>query len=125
MSPTTVNLPRLKRAADGHIMYEPGAHSLCPYHQYCAYDGTERERCEFCHGLYDDDGICPCGELPPGRKSPCQCVRCLELFTSLTAFDKHMSNGRCRNPGKRGLVLVDQGGWDIWANPGTMPSREE
>jgi hypothetical protein len=125
MSPTTVELPRLLRAADGHIMYETGAHSLCPNHDFCAYDGTETDRCPDCHGLYDKDDICPCAEIPPGRKSPCLCVRCRELFTSLTSFDKHMSNGRCRNPAKRGLVLVNQGGWDIWANPGTMPSRED
>jgi hypothetical protein len=125
MSPTTVNLPKLRRAADGHIMYEPGAHSLCPNHDFCAYDGTEPDRCEFCHSLIDDDDICACSELPPGRKSPCLCANCRELFTSLTSFDRHMVNGRCRNPGKRGLVLVNQGGWDIWANPGSMPSRED
>jgi hypothetical protein len=44
------------------------------------------------------------------------------LFTSITAFNKHKRpNSGCYRPEKRGLVLVDQKGWLLWANPGSRP----
>jgi hypothetical protein len=127
MKSKTVNLPELVRMPEsmgGHVLYEPGPTSICPNHQFCAYTGDEPGRCPACHGRYDADGICPCQELPPGRHSPCLCARCRELFTSLTAFERHMPGGVCKNPAKRGLVLVEQNGWKLWANPGTPPSRD-
>jgi hypothetical protein len=120
-----VNLPALRRARGGHVIYGPGEESVCPYHQFCAYSGDEPGRCSQCHGLLDEDDICPHLDLPPGRSSPCMCVTCLEVFSSITAFVKHKgSTGKCLNPARRKLVLVTQGDWDIWANPGTRPERD-
>jgi hypothetical protein len=125
MRAKTVELPAILRAADGHALYATGEDSVCLYHGLCAYTGTEPDRCPECHSLIDEDGICAHTELPPNRKNPCLCVACLELFTSLTAFDKHQRNGKCRNPIKCGLVLVDQGGWILWGNPGAPPPRDD
>jgi hypothetical protein len=119
MKTTTVELPRPLRAAAGHLILGPGERSLCPNHDFCCYDGTEEDRCGWCHGTYDADGFCPHMDLPPNRRSPCFCVSCKELFTGITAFDKHKRDFKCRKPERVGLVQVEQGDWVIWANPGT------
>jgi hypothetical protein len=112
------------------VIYAIGEVSECPVHQYCAYTGDERDerdRCPNCHrllGLCDDDS---CGGLPRGRHSPCLCMRCKELFTSVTSFDLHLGalpDMKCRAPEQRGLVLYDQGGWSLWGKPGSPPPRE-
>jgi len=116
----TVELPRLKRARGGWVMYGAYEDSICQYHQFCCYSGDERGRCAECHSnthLTDEHG-----ELPPTRLAPCLCPKCGELFTSITAFNKHKRpNFGCYNPEKRGLILVDQKGWLLWANPGSRP----
>jgi hypothetical protein len=127
MKATTVELPPLVRAAEGHVLYPPGPTSICPNHKFCAYTGDEPDRCAECHGTFDTNGFCPCSALPPGRLSPCFCVRCEELFTSITAFDKHIhkATGKHRSPERVGLVLVEQNGWQLWANPGSRPEIDE
>jgi len=93
----------------------------CSRHKFCAYTGLEQDRCPICHATYIQ-GICPHMTLPPGRKRPCFCDSCGELFTSISSFDKHQSpSGICRDPLKRGLILVEQGGWELWSLPGSRP----
>lgn len=119
MKSDTIELPKLKRARGGWVIYATGEDSICPYHQFCAYTGSERGRCQLCHSTHETDEH---GDLPPSRTAPCLCPRCGELFTSITAFNKHKrSNFGCYKPEKRGLVLVDQKGWLLWANPGSRP----
>lgn len=92
----------------------------CPLHQSCAYTGKEKDRCQTCHSTthYTEDH----GDLPPGRVQPCLCAYCAELFTSPSAFDLHQRPaGICRNPERRGLVLVEQNGWMLWGKPGSRP----
>ena len=131
MKTKDVNLPKLRRMPEsqgGHVLYPPGADSICPYHRWCAYTGDEPNRCPECHRSREI-GCIHVGEggLPPGRKSPCYHPFCGELFTSLTAFDKHLrpvdDDRVCRDPAKRGLVLAEQNGWFLWGNPGTRPPR--
>jgi hypothetical protein len=119
----TVELPPLKRMPErigGHVIYATGEDSQCPEHQFCCYTGSEKHRCHICHSnthLTNDHD-----ELPTGRLAPCLCTRCGELFTSITAFNKHKRpDFRCYNPEKRGLVLANQNGWFLWANPGSRP----
>jgi hypothetical protein len=127
-----VQLPALREMPEslgGHVIYAPGQVSICPQHQYCAYTGDEPNRCPVCHVTntrgcaHNPDG----GGLPPGRRSPCLCARCGELFTSTSSFNKHMrpvgDDRPCRNPERRGLVLVEQHGWFLWGNPGSPPPR--
>ena len=97
----------------------------CPYHksksgrQLCAFTGDEPGRCQICHALHETDDH---GDYPPGRTAPCLCVMCDELFSSITAFDRHKRpNYKCYNPERRGLILVNKNGWLIWANPGSRP----
>jgi hypothetical protein len=125
MKADTIELPSLKRMPEylgGHVIYKTGEESICPEHKGCAYTGDEKDRCPFCHsisGLCDEDA---CGGLPPGRKQPCFCNYCGELFTSPSSFDQHQRPaGVCRNPAKRGLVLLDQNGWQLWGKPGSRP----
>jgi hypothetical protein len=96
-----------------------GAH--CTLHKgMCAYTGREKNRCRMCHSTFID-GVCSCMHLPPGRTKPCFCDLCGELFTAPSSFDQHQSPaGRCRNPERRGLVLIEQGGWTMWAKPGSV-----
>jgi hypothetical protein len=125
MKGQTVELPKLKRARGGWVMYGAYEDSVCPYHQFCTFSGDERNRCAECHSdthLTEDHG-----DLPPERIAPCLCSRCGELFTSVTGFSQHFGNGgKCRNPEKRGLVLVEQADrygtvWQLWAKPGSRP----
>ena len=115
-----INLPPLRRAPGGHVAYATGERSICPEHDFCAYSGDEKDRCEICHSnthLEDEHG-----DLPPGRTAPCLCHRCEELFTSITAFDMHQRPaGICRSPERRGLVLINQNGWMLWGKPGSRP----
>lgn len=128
MKSATVELPPLKRMPErlgGHVIYATGEESLCPEHQFCCYTGDEKRRCHVCHSnthLTDDHG-----DLPPERLAPCLCGKCGELFTSVTGFNMHFGRGyKCRNPEKRGLILVRQKDkygtvWQLWAKPGSRP----
>ena len=98
---------------------------FCPEHQFCCYTGDEPDRCKLCHSNThptDDHG-----DLPAARIAPCLCSRCGELFKSVSGFNKHFGrNWKCRNPEKRGLVLVEQTDrngdtWQLWASPGSRP----
>lgn len=127
MKTQTIELPKLRRARTGHVIYATGEESICSVHQFCSFSGDERERCPNCHsnaGLCDDDA---CGGLPPGRTRPCFCSKCEELFTSITAFDAHIRtvNGvvKCLRPERRGLVIIEQNGWQLWGKPGSPPPR--
>lgn len=124
MKSQTIELPKLSRARSGHVIYAVGEDSICQYHQFCTYAGDEKNRCPVCHsntGLCDDNS---CGGLPPGRTAPCFCSKCEELFTSRSAFDIHIGPGfKCRNPERRGLILIDQNGWFLWGKPGSPPPR--
>jgi hypothetical protein len=125
MKGQNVELPRLRRARGGWALYGAYEESVCPYHQFCAYSGDERNRCAQCHRR--DHATDEHGDLPPGRIAPCLCPRCGELFTSVTGFSMHFGvGGKCRNPEKRGLVLVEQADrwgvvWQLWAKPGSRP----
>lgn len=119
MKADTIELPKPKRARGGWTLYGRNEDSICQYHQFCAFTGSEVSRCHICHGLHFTDEH---GDLPPGRTAPCLCPRCAELFTSITAFNKHKRpNSGCYNPERRGLELVNQRGWLLWANPGSRP----
>ena len=86
-----------------------------------AYTGYEHGLCSICHAEHKTVDH---GDLPPGRTAPCLCALCKELFTSITAFNKHKRPSPsfgCYKPERRKLVLVDQGGWFLWANPGSRP----
>ena len=121
--------PRLRRAPKsrgGHVLYTSGAISLCSRHKLCAYTGTEKDRCPLCHALADRPSAGCEGEhgvLPLGRSRPCYCRGCDELFSSNSAFDHHQTSRGCHDPVKRGLVLVEKGGWLLWAFPGEAPPR--
>ena len=124
MKGQTVELPKLRRARGGWVLYGPGEDSVCPYHQFCAYSGDERDRCAVCHNSKHKTE--EHGDLPPGRTAPCLCGKCGELFTSITGFDLHRVRDKCRNPAKRGLVVVEQTDlngdvWQLWAKPGSRP----
>jgi hypothetical protein len=97
-----------------------GTRARCKLHRgMCAYTGREKGRCPQCHSTYIDD-VCSHMELPPNRIRPCFCNGCGELFSSVSAFGAHQRPaGRCRNPEKRGLELVEQNGWAMWAKPGS------
>jgi hypothetical protein len=121
----TVELPPIRRAPGGWALYEAREESICPRHQFCAYTGDEPGLCAVCHSsLHDTDDH---GDLPPHQVSRCLCAGCQELFTSISSFDQHQRPaGVCRNPAKRGLVLVkktDRYGtvWQMWAKPGSRP----
>jgi hypothetical protein len=118
-----VELPKLRRARNGiHVIYGAYEDSICPQHQFCCYTGDEVGRCSICHSSYHDTE--DHGDLPPGRIAPCLCSRCGELFTSATGFSMHFGKGwKCRNPEKRGLILVNQNGWHLWAKPGSRPEN--
>jgi len=125
MRDQTVELPKLRRAPGGWVLYETREPSVCPYHDFCAYSGDEKWCCNLCHSsLHDTEDH---GDLPPHQTSPCLCASCGELFTAVSAFDKHQRPaGISRKPGKRGLVLIsktDRYGtvWQMWANPGERP----
>lgn len=120
MKAATVELPKLKRARGGWVLYGRNDDSICPEHQFCTYSGDEPGLCRICHGQHDTDDHY---DLPPGRLAPCLCSRCGELFTSITAFAKHKRPDlvRCYKPEKRGLILANQRGWLLWANPGSRP----
>ena len=108
-------------------MYGPGEESVCPYHQFCAYSGGERGPCKICHSSYHVTA--GHGDLPPNRIAPCLCSKCGELFTSVTGFNIHFGrNYKCRNPAKRGLIIVEQTDrngdvWQLWAKPGSRPEE--
>jgi len=114
-----VELPKLKRTRAGHVVYGKDENSICPRHQFCAYTGDEPDRCKVCHSNTHLEA--EHGDLPPDRKAPCLCHRCGELFTAWSSFDLHRSAGKCRNPEKRGLILIDQNGWLLWGKPGSRP----
>ena len=106
------------------MLYGNSEDSVCPYHQFCAYAGDEKDRCARCHS--DTHSTKDHGDLPPDRTAPCLCSRCGELFTAITGFDLHQVRGKCKNPAKRGLVVVEQTDkygdvWTIWAKPGSRP----
>lgn len=121
MKTQDVELPEIKRARGGWALYATGEESICQYHQFCAYTGYEHGLCSICHAEHKTVDH---GDLPPGRTAPCLCALCKELFTSITAFNKHKRPSPsfgCYKPERRKLVLVDQGGWFLWANPGSRP----
>jgi hypothetical protein len=125
MREQTVELPKLRRARGGWVMYGAYEDSVCQYHQFCTYSGDELGRCARCHSNTHPTN--EHGDLPPDRTAPCLCSRCGELFKSRTGFDIHQTQyGRCRNPARRGLVLVKQSDrygdiWQLWAKPGSRP----
>lgn len=49
----TVEDIRPARGPGGHRLYFHGADSECPRHRFCAYDGTEQDRCPVCHCSFD------------------------------------------------------------------------
>jgi hypothetical protein len=120
----TIELPKLRRARGGWVLYGPNEDSICPVHQFCAYSGDERGLCELCHGSHPTDEH---DELPPGRLAPCLCRKCGELFKSVTGFNMHFGRAyKCRNPAKRGLITIEQTDrdgyvWTLWAKPGSRP----
>lgn len=123
-SETNIELPKLRRARGGWALYGPNEESVCYEHQFCTWTGDEVGRCSFCHSSYHDSE--DHGELPPHWLSACLCGRCGELFKSITGFDQHRSRGKCRNPARRGLVLIEKADrygevWSIWARPGSRP----
>lgn len=128
---TDVPLPsqRLRRAPrrrGGHVLYRSGQESVCSNHRLCAYTGKEPDRCPLCHSLADYPSAGCEGEhgvLPPNRTRPCYCRGCDELFSSNSAFAHHQTSRGCRDPERRGLILVDKGGWVMWAFPGEAPPR--
>lgn len=117
---TTVELPKPKRARGGWALYKQGEDSICQYHQFCAYTGDEPGLCQVCHAPHETEDH---GDLPPKRTAPCLCAMCDELFTSKTSFNKHKRPNLigCYKPERRGLILVNQRGWLLWANPGSRP----
>jgi hypothetical protein len=120
----TVELPKLKRSRGGWVLYRTGEDGICPYHQFCAYSGGERGLCAKCHSSWhatEDHG-----DLPPRWLAVCLCSSCGELFKSRSGFDTHRVRDRCRNPARRGLVLVEKTDrygdvWQMWAKPGSRP----
>jgi len=122
---------RMPESLGGHVIYFPNEISICRYHKYCAYTGDEPDRCSRCHSSNDigcahtEDGH---GGLPPNRRSPALCRSCNELFSSNTSYDRHLrpldDNRICYNPERRGLVMVEQNGWYLWANPGSRPEQD-
>jgi hypothetical protein len=127
----TINLPghragrtksqRLVRGAQGHVLYQPNQESECANHSHCAYNGKEPDRCPFCHVQGDRHQEGECSVIPNGTR-PCLCRTCEEVFSSTAAFDKHQVRGECTDPGSRGLVLVERGGWTVWGFPGSNPA---
>jgi hypothetical protein len=105
------------RAEAGHRLYPIGAHSDCPVHQYCAYDGSEPDRCATCHVSTDIGCEHNWGGMPSGKRA-CMCRACGEIFSSNTAFDAHRKGFECRDPESVGLVVAERGDWAVWANPG-------
>jgi hypothetical protein len=57
----------------GHTVFRPGEKSPCPEHKgFCAYTGTEPDRCAHCHRpwhLIEECARTGCGD----------CQRCLKL----------------------------------------------
>jgi hypothetical protein len=125
MKSQAIELPKPKRARGGWVIYATSEDSICPYHQFCAYSGSEKDRCAECHS--NTHSTSEHGDLPPARTAPCLCSRCGELFTSVTGFRIHFGvTGKCRNPERRGLILVRQKDkygtvWSLWAKPGSRP----
>jgi hypothetical protein len=124
-SETNVELPKLRRARNGrHVIYGAYEDSVCYEHQFCSYTGDETDRCSTCHSSYHDTE--DHGEIPPHWLAACLCSKCGELFSAVTGFNQHRSKGKCRNPARRGLVLVDKKDrygqvWSVWARPGSRP----
>jgi hypothetical protein len=112
------------RAPGGHVIYGPAVVSRCSVHSLCAYTGTEKDRCPECHSTLEVG----CehqkyGGMPRGSR-PSLCRECGEIFSSNSAFDDHARLGReCRDPEDVGLVLIERGGYMIWALPGVRPER--
>jgi hypothetical protein len=131
---TNVPLPGSKRKLvrahaqkGGHILYSSGDVSVCktPGHAHCAYTGREPGRCPVCHRLDSlPSAGCPeeHGCLPPGRR-PCYCTACGEIFSSNAAFDQHRQRFRCMDPERRGLIIIERSGWELWGFPGEPPPR--
>ena len=122
-SQEVVNLPSPERAPSGHRLYKAVARSECPRHAFCAYDGTEPDRCQFCHRSNDagcDHAADGHGGRPGGTHA-CLCAPCGELFTGPTAFDKHIRGTVHLDPEAAKLELVERRGWFMWATPGKMP----
>lgn len=60
---------------------------------------------------------CP---LPPGTRE-CHCTVCDRHFSTPGTFDRHRSEGRCRDPKRIGLVAATRRGVTVWS----YPPREE
>jgi hypothetical protein len=78
----------------------------------------------------------PRPDMPPGRGAA-GCCKCLEVFTSVSAFDHHQklrpeSDGGgviCLDPEERGLVLYEReyaghGVWTLWGWPAASEGTE-
>ncbi len=46
--------------AGRHTTYKAGESSRCPAHSWCAYLGTEENRCPVCHLSYEKITTCSC-----------------------------------------------------------------
>lgn len=76
-------------------------------------------------------------ELPPGKGS-CGCRGCGEVFTCLSAFDRHQTHNYgtpkptiCHAPDERGLILYERPDkanpddpWLIWGWPASAEGTE-
>ena len=118
-STATVELPS-GRAPGGWRLYSSGQISECPVHKYCAYDGTEPERCPECHTSERVGCEHNWGGIPGGTR-PCRCRGCEEVFSSTAAFNRHQTSEGCLPPSSRKLVLAERGDWALWALPGERP----
>ncbi len=113
---------KLARTSAGHRLYPVGADSDCPQHSFCAYDGTEQNRCQRCHASTSVGCEHNWGGIPPGKRA-CGCHACGEIFSSNTAFDRHRKGGNCLDPEEAGLVVAERGEWTFWANPGERATQ--
>lgn len=64
----------------------------------------------------------------PGGLSSAHCARCHRNFTSVSAFDQHITIGTeglvCHDPEARRLVLARVSrGVNLWGWPGSKPAR--
>lgn len=99
------DVPLVRRAPAGHVIYRVGAPSICPEHRWCAYTGDEADRCPRCHASY----TIGCWH---------ECTGCREAFATETAYYDHLTGEwACLDPGAIGLVLIEQDGWTLWAVP--------
>lgn len=109
----TVEPRRAPAKYGGHRLYPLGAASDCPQpgHKFCAYDGTEADRCPQCHV-----------SISRGCEHNCkECFDCGETFGSIPAYEAHRTGeggkGKrrsCLDPESAGLRVIERGEWLLW-----------